>query len=352
MGPDLGAGSLSDYDYTLPQELIAQYPVPERDTSRLMVLRRSDGQIEHAQFRDLPELLSPKDCLVVNETRVVPARLRGYRPGTGGAIELLLVRQEGDLWETLARPGRRLRPGATVAFEDEDLRAVVEKVLPDGRRVVRFEGTADLEEALERRGHVPLPPYIRRDDAPEDREQYQTVYARIPGAVAAPTAGLHFTPDLLARVGGMGVDIAPLLLHVGPGTFKPVVEEDLSRHEMDAEFYEVGPEAVEPVDRCRSEGGRVVAVGTTSVRTLESAAVQEEEGWTLQPQSGWTRLFIHPPYAFRLTDVLITNFHLPRSSLLMLVSALAGRESVLEAYAEAVRERYRFYSYGDAMLIL
>ena len=348
----MSAGRLSDYDYELPDELIAQHPVGERDTSRLMVLRRSDGQIEHAQFRDLPEFLSPKDCLVVNETRVIPARLKGYRPGTGGSVELLLVRQDGDLWETMARPGRRLRPGATVAFEDEDLRAVVEKVLPDGRRVVRFEGTADLEEVLERRGRVPLPPYIRRDDVPGDREQYQTVYARIPGAVAAPTAGLHFTPGLLSRVGEMGVGVVPLLLHVGPGTFKPVVEEDLDRHEMDAEFYEVGAEAVERVNRCRSEGGRVVAVGTTSVRTLESAAAQVDGGWMLEAQSGWTRLFIRPPYAFRLTDVLITNFHLPRSSLLMLVSALAGREFMLEAYAEAVRERYRFYSYGDAMVIL
>ena len=348
----MSAGRLSDYDYELPQELIAQHPVAERDASRLMVLRRSSGQIEHVRFRDLPEFLGPMDRLVVNETRVVPARLKGFRPGTGGAVELLLVRRDGDLWEALARPGRRLRPGAVVAFEDEDLRAVVEEVLPDGRRVVRFEGTADLEDVLQRRGHVPLPPYIRRDDVPEDHEQYQTVYARVPGAVAAPTAGLHFTPDLLNRLGEMDAGIVPLLLHVGPGTFKPVVEEDLSRHEMDAEFFEVGPEAAESVNRCRSEGGRLVAVGTTSVRTLESAAARQDEGWVLQAQSGWTRLFVRPPYAFRLTDVLITNFHLPRSTLLMLVAAFAGREFMLEAYAEAVRERYRFYSYGDAMVIM
>jgi S-adenosylmethionine:tRNA ribosyltransferase-isomerase len=348
----LDTGRLSDYDYQLPEELIAQHPVAERDTSRLMVLRRAEGRIEHALFRDLPEFLRPNDCVVINETRVIPARLNGVRPGTGGKVELLLVRQDGDRWETLARPGRRLRPGATVAIEGEDLTATVEEVLPDGRRVVRFDGTADLDEVLQRRGHVPLPPYIRREDVPEDREQYQTVYARIPGAVAAPTAGLHFTPGLLSRLSESGVAVAPLLLHVGPGTFKPVVEDDPTRHEMDAEFYEVGQKTADRVNRCRAESGRVVAVGTTSVRTLESAAACEDERWELGAGSGWTRLFIHPPYTFRLTDVLITNFHLPRSTLLMLVSAFAGREFVLDAYAEAVRERYRFYSYGDAMVIL
>jgi S-adenosylmethionine:tRNA ribosyltransferase-isomerase len=289
---------------------------------------------------------------VVNETRVIPARLKGYRPGSGGAVELLLLRQEGELWEALARPGRRLRVGAEVTFPGEDLRAVVEGVCPSGRRLIRFSGSASLKEVLERRGHVPLPPYIRREDLPEDRERYQAVYARTPGAVAAPTAGLHFTPGLLERVRDTDVEIVPVLLHVGPGTFSPVLEEDPTRHEMEAEFFEVTPEAADRINRCRQRGGRVVAVGTTSVRTLESAAAEEANGGVLKPGSGWTRLFIYPPYSFGLSDVLITNFHLPGSTLLMLVSAFADRTFVLDAYREAVRLGYRFYSYGDAMLIL
>ncbi len=343
---------LSDYDYDLPEDLIAQHPAAERDGSRLMVLNRKDRVIGHALFRDLPDYLAPGDCLVINETRVFPARLKGYRPGSGGAVELLLLRQEGELWEALARPGRRLRVGAEVAFPDEDLKAVVEGVCASGRRLLRFSGSASVAEVLERRGHIPLPPYIRREDLPEDRERYQAVYARTPGAVAAPTAGLHFTPELLDRVRASGVEVAPILLHVGPGTFTPVAEEDPGRHEMDAEFFEVSLEAVERVNRCRERGGRVVAVGTTSVRALESAAFQEGDGRVLKPRSGWTRLFIYPPYSFRLSDVLISNFHLPRSTLLMLVSAFADRAFVLEAYREAVRQDYRFYSYGDAMLIL
>lgn len=341
--------TLSDYDYDLPEDLIAQHPVAERDGSRLMVLDPENRGIRHALFRDLPDFLQPGDCLVINETRVFPARLKGYRPGSGGAVEFLLLRREGEVWEALVRPGRRLRVGAEVAFPEEDLTAVVEAVCESGRRLLRFRGSASVEEVLERKGRIPLPPYIRREDLPEDRERYQAVYARTPGAVAAPTAGLHFTPELLNRVRAVGVEIAPVLLHVGPGTFKPVLEE--ARHEMDAEFFNVGADAADRVNRCRQRGGRVVAVGTTSVRALESAAVQDGDGWALRPRSGWTRLFICPPYSFRLADVLITNFHLPRSTLLMLVSAFAGRPFVLEAYREAVRQGYRFYSYGDAMLV-
>ena len=343
---------LSDYDYDLPEELIAQHPAAERDRSRLMVLNRGDRSFAHAQFSDLLDFLRPGDCLVINETRVFPARLKGYRPGSGGAVELLLLRQQGDLWEAMARPGRRLRVGAEVAFPDEDVTAVVEEICPSGHRLFRFRGGTPLEAFLERRGHVPLPPYIRREDLAEDRERYQTVYARVPGAVAAPTAGLHFTPELLDRVRAGGVEIAPVLLHVGAGTFQPVQEEDPRRHRMEAEYFEVGAAAADRIVRCRERGGRVVAVGTTSVRVLESAAVQEGGRWVIQPRSGWTRLFIYPPYPFRLVDAMITNFHLPESTLLMLVSAFAGRAFALRAYREAVRQRYRFYSYGDAMLIL
>lgn len=343
---------LADFDYELPEELIAQYPASERDAARLMVLDRKTGRTDHTVFRSFPELLRPGDCLVVNETRVFPARLNGYRPGTGGSVELLLVRCEGDCWEVLARPGRRLREGAEVAFPDVDLVAQVTEVLPSGRRMVRFKGGSSLAEVLESRGRIPLPPYIRREEEPADRERYQSVYARTRGAVAAPTAGLHFTPDLLERIRVSGVEIAPVLLHVGPGTFKPVEVTDPCRHEMDAEYFEIGPAAAEKVNESRRNGGRVVAVGTTTVRALESSASQSGDSWTLNPGSGWTRLFVYPPYRFRLIDALVTNFHLPRSTLLMLVSAFADRVFILKAYEEAVRKRYRFYSYGDAMLIL
>ncbi|MCZ6635968.1 MAG: tRNA preQ1(34) S-adenosylmethionine ribosyltransferase-isomerase QueA [bacterium] len=343
---------LSDYDYDLPEELIAQYPAAKRDASRLMVLDRARRTIGHGQFLDVVDLLRPGDCLVVNETRVFPARLKGHRSGTGGVVELLLIRQEGALWETMVRPGRRMRVGAEVVFPGADLKAVVEAVCPSGHRMFRFEGGETLEAVLEEQGHVPLPPYIRREDEAADRERYQTVYAKISGAVAAPTAGLHFTPELLEALRARGVDVAPVLLHVGPGTFKPVTVADPTQHEMDAEYFEVGSETVEIVNRCREHGGRVVAVGTTSVRTLESAARQEGDRWVLAPQGGWTRLFVYPPYSFRLVDGLITNFHLPGSTLLMLVAAFAGREFMLEAYRQAVEERYRFYSYGDAMVIL
>ena len=343
--------NLADYDYELPEELIAQYPAAERDRARLMVLDRRAGRIDHSVFRSFPGFLRPGDCLVVNETRVFPARLNGYRPGSGGAVELLLVRCRGDCWEVLARPGRRLREGAKVAFQGADLVAEVTEVLPSGRRMVRFRGEPSLERVLESQGRIPLPPYIRREADPTDRERYQSVYARTPGAVAAPTAGLHFTTGLLDRIRSSGVEVAPLLLHVGPGTFKPVEVNDPRRHEMDAEYFEVGPETAAKVNACRGNGGRVVAVGTTTVRALEGSALEARDGWTLNPGSGWTRLFVHPPYRFKLVDALVTNFHLPRSTLLMLVSAFAERAFILQAYEEAVRMRYRFYSYGDAMLI-
>ncbi len=344
--------NLADYDYRLPEELIAQYPASERDGARLMVLDRKTGRIDHTVFRSFPDFLRPGDCLVVNETRVFPARLNGYRPGTRGAVELLLVRCNGDFWEVFARPGRRLREGAEVAFPDVDLVAEVTAVLPSGRRMVRFKGSASLESVLESQGRIPLPPYIRREEDPTDRERYQSVYARTRGAVAAPTAGLHFTSDLLDRIRASGVEIVPVLLHVGPGTFKPVEVGDLRRHEMDAEYFEIGTKAAGKVNACRRNGGRIVAVGTTTVRALESSSSRTRDSWILNPGSGWTRLFVYPPYRFKLIDRLVTNFHLPRSTLLMLVSAFSDRAFILEAYNEAVRKQYRFYSYGDAMLIM
>lgn len=341
----------SDFYYGLPDNLIAQYPASERDGSRLMVLDRGHQTIDHRTFRDLAEFLRSGDCLVLNETRVFPARIKGYRVGTGGAVELLLLRPDGDCWEVMVRPGRRLRPGAEIGFGGSDLVAMIEEVLESGHRRIRFVGAGSLDELLATQGHIPLPPYIRREDDEKDRERYQTVYARVSGSVAAPTAGLHFTPELLKTIEEMGVSIARVLLHVGPGTFKPVTADDVHDHEMDAEFWEVCEGAAETVNRCRENGGRVIAVGTTSVRTLESAAGKEGSNWRLKSGSGWTRIFIYPPYDFRLVDGLVTNFHLPESTLLMLVSALAGREFVMQAYEDAVSEGYRFYSYGDAMFV-
>ena len=342
----------SDFYYALPEHLIAQHPSPERDGSRFMVVDRAQGTIAHRIFCDLPEFLRAGDCLVLNETRVFPARLKGYRPGTGGAIEVLLLRPDGDCWKIMARPARRLRVGARVAFEGSDLIAVVEDVLDSGNRRVRFEGQGALDDLIQTHGHVPLPPYIRRADNTADKKRYQTVYARVRGSVAAPTAGLHFTSDLLARIEALGVGIARVLLHVGPGTFKPVKAEDVRDHKMDAEFWQVDEGAAKVVNQCRARGGRVIAVGTTAVRTLESAVVKVGSRWHLKPGSGWTRLFIYPPCNFRMVDGLITNFHLPESTLLMLVAAFMGRDFAMRAYREAVREAYRFYSYGDAMLVV
>ncbi|HEY8489444.1 MAG TPA: tRNA preQ1(34) S-adenosylmethionine ribosyltransferase-isomerase QueA [Dehalococcoidia bacterium] len=337
-----------DFDYHLPPELIAQTPAEPRDAARLLVLRRDTGELEHRIFRDLPEYLRPGDALVVNDSRVIPARLHGRRTDTGGAVEALLLRRAGpDLWEAMVRPGRRLRPGARVRFQrdGEAAEATVEGVTQEGHRLLRFPPGTD-PTAL---GRVPLPPYIH---APvPDPERYQTVYAREEGSVAAPTAGLHFTPALLEAVRARGVQVVPVTLHVGPGTFRPVQAEDPRRHRMHGEAFTVPAASAEALTAVRAAGGRVVCVGTTTVRVLETLGLQAGEG-PLQPAAGWTELMILPGHRFRWVDALITNFHLPRSTLLMLVSALAGREPVLRAYEEAVRRRYRFFSFGDAMLIL
>jgi S-adenosylmethionine:tRNA ribosyltransferase-isomerase len=337
----------SDFVYDLPEELIAQTPIEPRDHSRLLLVSRADGSIEHRHFYDLPGSLRPGDLLVVNDTRVMPARLIGERLPGGGACEVLLLRQLSPVsWETLVKPGKKLKPGALVSFGGGRLTATIEAPTDAGGRVVRFDvASGTLEAALDELGEMPLPPYIHEKLA--DRERYQTVYARAVGSAAAPTAGLHFTPELLEKIRGMGVEIVPVLLHVGLGTFRPVKAEDVSEHKMHSEFYSVSPEAAEKINRAKAEGRRVVAVGTTSVRTLESAA---RDG-LLQPGSGWTDIFITPGYHFKMVDALITNFHLPGSTLIMLVSALMGREATLHAYEEAVKQRYRFFSFGDAMFI-
>ena len=341
---------VSDFDYELPAERIAQEPLAERDASRLMVLDRAGGGIAHRSFRDLPEYLRAGDLLVMNRSRVIPARLLGRR-ASGGAAEVLLVRDVGDgRWQALVRPGRHLRPGQRITVDD-DLSVVVESeaLAEDGRRRVRLlSRRRDVAAALERCGHVPLPPYVRRPDRPQDRDRYQTVYAREPGSVAAPTAGLHFTPALLERLRARGVGVAEVVLHVGPGTFRPVTAERVEDHRVAPEPYAIPPETALAIEEARRRGGRVIAVGTTTARTLEGAA---RATGTVAAGEGETDLVIVPGFTFRVVDALVTNFHLPRSSLLLLVAAFAGRERVLGAYAEAVREGYRFYSYGDAMLL-
>jgi S-adenosylmethionine:tRNA ribosyltransferase-isomerase len=349
--------SLDAYDYELPEELIAQEPLPERASSRLLVLDRSSGDVRHRVFADLPELLSPGDLLVTNRSRVFPARLLGRRSG-GGETEILLVRpREPDLWDAMVRPGRRLRPGAVVEItpgfqvrvEGDSGAESADRSTQGPMRAVRLlsEGL-DPREAVERHGHVPLPPYIRRPDRADDRNRYQTVYAREPGSIAAPTAGLHFTEELLDRLDARGVQRTELVLHVGPGTFRPVEVDDVREHRVDAEHFTIPRETASAIDRARGEGRRIVAVGTTTTRALES--VVGADG-TLSSGDGETGLVIVPGHRFGVVDALVTNFHLPRSSLLILVSAFAGRKNVLAAYAEAVRHGYRFYSYGDAMLI-
>ncbi|HEV2846924.1 MAG TPA: tRNA preQ1(34) S-adenosylmethionine ribosyltransferase-isomerase QueA [Thermoanaerobaculia bacterium] len=328
----------SDFDYHLPPERIAQEAVP-RGESRLLVLDRT-GPDRHARVRDLPRLLRPGDLLVLNDTRVIPARLYGQR-ANGGRMEVLLIERRGEReWDALVKPGRRAQPGTAIGF-DAGLSAEVIDKREDGRHLLRF--SEPVEPHLDRLGHIPLPPYIHRPDTPEDRERYQTVYARHPGSVAAPTAGLHFNEELLREIESAGIEIARVTLHVGIGTFKPVSAERIEEHRMESEHYEIGEETAAALRRAR----RVVAVGTTVVRTLESAARDGE----VQPGSGSTALFITPGFQFQVVDALLTNFHLPRSTLLMLVSAFAGREKVLAAYEEAIREGYRFYSYGDAMLV-
>jgi S-adenosylmethionine:tRNA ribosyltransferase-isomerase len=349
--------SIAHYDYELPPELIAQAPLPDRAASRLLVLDRARGTLTHRTFQDLPELLTPGDLLVVNRSRVLPARLLGTRPG-GGAAEILLVRRRGpDLWDALLRPGRRLRPGDVVDVAP-GFQVRVEASPPTGdaasssgpvRRVRLVPEDGHPDAAIERHGHMPLPPYIRRPDRPADRERYQTVFARETGSVAAPTAGLHFSPDLLDRLKARAIETAEVVLHVGPGTFRPVEVDDVRDHRVDPERFTLPSETAAVVNRARKEGRRVVAVGTTTTRTLEATLAP---GGVAPLDHGETDLVITPGYRFRVVDALITNFHLPRSSLLLLVSAFAGRERILAAYAEAVRHRYRFYSYGDATLIL
>ena len=352
----------SDFYYELPEELIAQDPLEDRSASRLMVLDRSDGSITHRSFRDICEYLKPGDCLVRNNTRVIPARLLGIKPDTGAHVEVFLLKRLGsdgqdsgdnarsNVWETLVRPGKKLRPGAQVVFggsaKDAPLAGEILEVLPDGNRLVRFTYEGIFEEVLDRLGQTPLPPYIHHEL--KDRNRYQTVYAKYDGSAAAPTAGLHFTEELFDKVRAAGAEIAEVTLHVGLGTFRPVKVDDVTEHHMHSEWYRILPEEAKKINRCKANGGRIICVGTTSCRTVESAT--DTDG-ILQPGEGDTDIFIYPGYSFKLTDALITNFHLPESTLLMLVSALAGRDFILNAYAEAVRERYRFFSFGDAMLI-
>ena len=336
---------LSDFMYDLPEERIAQTPVEPRDHSRLMVVNRGTHEIEHRHFYDIIDYLNPGDALVVNETRVIPARLYGERP-SGGACEVLLLKQVGPKkWETLVRPGKKLRPGAEVIFGGGRMKCTILETTDVGGRIVEFECEGTFEAALDELGEMPLPPYIH--EHLENRERYQTVYARQEGSAAAPTAGLHFTPELMERIRAKGIEIIPVLLHVGLGTFRPVKVDDVDEHEMHTEYFEVSEEAARRVNAVRERGGRIIAVGTTSVRTLESAARDGK----LMPLKGDTNIFIRPGYKYQLVDALITNFHLPGSTLLMLVSALYDREHVLSVYEEAVREQYRFFSFGDAMFL-
>lgn len=338
----------SDFYYDLPEELIAQTPLLQRDHSRLMTLDRKTGKVSHEHFYNIIDHLVPGDCLVINDTRVLPARLYGQKTGGGSAaVEVLLLENiEGDLWDCIVYPGRRLKEGATISFGDGQLTAVVEGVKPDGNRLIRFSYEGIFLEHLERLGTMPLPPYIK--EKLQDQERYQTVYSRENGSAAAPTAGLHFTPELLEKIREKGVDIVRITLHVGLGTFRPVKEEEITDHVMHSERYCVTEEAARRINAARARGGRVVCVGTTSCRTLETVT---DEQHVTHPGSGSTSIFIYPGYRFKGVDAIITNFHLPESTLIMLISAFSTREIVLDAYKEAVRERYRFFSFGDAMFL-
>lgn len=339
--------NVKDYDYDLPEELIAQDPLEDRSSSRLMVLDRQTGDVEHRHFTDILEYLHPGDCLVINNTKVIPARLFGVKEDTQAKIEVLLLkRKENDIWETLVKPGKKAKPGTKLVFGDGLLTAEVVDVVEEGNRLIQFHYDGIFEEILDQLGQMPLPPYITHQL--KDKNRYQTVYAKYDGSAAAPTAGLHFTKELLQKVKDMGVDIAEVTLHVGLGTFRPVKADNVLDHHMHSEFYMVSQEAADKINRAKESGHRVIAVGTTSTRTLEAAA---DENGRLHETSGWTEIFIYPGYQFKVIDALITNFHLPQSTLVMLVSALAGREHVLHAYEIAVKERYRFFSFGDAMLI-
>ncbi|MBR4308620.1 MAG: tRNA preQ1(34) S-adenosylmethionine ribosyltransferase-isomerase QueA [Oscillospiraceae bacterium] len=337
----------SDFYYDLPPELIAQTPLKQRDSSRLLVMDRESGVLSHKHFHNVLEHLQPGDCLVMNDSRVLPARLLGHRP-TGGAVEILLLTQkDGDIWECLAKPGRKLHTGAEVIFGDGSLRATIVGETETGNRLVQFFYEGIFLEQLERLGKMPLPPYIKEEL--EDGERYQTVYSRVNGSAAAPTAGLHFTRELLQEIQAKGVHLAYVTLHVGLGTFRPVKVDDVTNHHMHAEFCMIGKETADLLNQVRKDGGRIICVGTTSCRTLESLA--NEDG-TFEERSAWTEIFIYPGYRFKAMDGLITNFHLPESTLIMLVSAFAGYDHVMSAYHEAVEQRYRFFSFGDAMLIV
>ena len=337
-----------DFYYDLPQELIAQDPLEDRSSSRLLVLDKKTGETQHHTFREIVNYLNSGDCLVINDTKVIPARLIGAKEETGAKIEVLLLkRKQNDVWETLVKPGRKAKPGTRISFGDGLLKGEVIDVVDEGNRLIRFEYDGIFEEILDQLGQMPLPPYITHQL--KDKDRYNTVYAAHEGSAAAPTAGLHFTPELLEEIGRKGVDIARVTLHVGLGTFRPVKVDDVENHHMHSEFYMIDEQAAEKINGAKARGGRVICVGTTSCRTIESAA---DENGRLKACSGWTEIFIYPGYTFKVLDGLITNFHLPESTLIMLVSALAGREHVLAAYEEAVRERYRFFSFGDAMLII
>lgn len=339
---------VKDFYYDLPQELIAQDPLEDRSSSRLMVLDKITGEVEHRHFKDITEYLRPGDCLVINNTKVIPARLYGVKEGTEAKIEILLLkRKENDIWETLVKPGKKCKIGTKIVFGEGILTGEVVDIVEEGNRLIQFHYEGIFEEILDRLGQMPLPPYITHQL--QDKNRYQTVYAKYDGSAAAPTAGLHFTPELLQQVRDMGVEIAEVTLHVGLGTFRPVKETDVLKHHMHSEFYKIEQSEADKINKAKKEGHRVIAVGTTSTRTLESAA--DENGF-LTEKSGWTEIFIYPGYQFKVIDALITNFHLPESTLVMLVSALAGREHVLAAYETAVEEKYRFFSFGDAMLII
>ena len=340
--------NVKDYDYDLPEELIAQDPLEDRSSSRLMVLDRQTGDVEHRHFTDILEYLHPGDCLVINDTKVIPARLLGVKEDTGAHVEVLLLkRRENDIWETLVKPGKKCRPGAVLSFGDGLLKGTVLDVVDEGNRLIQFSYEGIFEQILDQLGQMPLPPYITHQL--KDKNRYQTVYAVHEGSAAAPTAGLHFTKELLKQIEDMGVKIAHVTLHVGLGTFRPVKVDNILDHHMHSEFYMVEESEAKKINDTKAEGGRVICVGTTSCRTIESAT---DENGILKAGSGWTEIFIYPGYKFKILDCLITNFHLPESTLVMLVSALAGRENILNAYQEAIKERYRFFSFGDAMLIL
>ncbi len=340
--------NLHEFDYDLPEELIAQDPLEDRSSSRLMILNKEDGSIQHKVFRDVIDFLTPKDCLVINNTKVIPARLHGSKVGTNAHIEVLLLKRKQDnIWETLVRPGKKCKPGTEISFGDDLLMGKVLEVVEDGNRLIQFRYDGIFEEVLDQLGEMPLPPYITHQL--KDKNRYQTVYAKYEGSAAAPTAGLHFTNELLDQIKEKGVRIASVTLHVGLGTFRPVKVENILEHHMHSEFYMIDEEAADIINETKKNGGRVICVGTTSCRTIESVA---DENGVIRPTSGWTDIFIYPGYKFKCLDGLITNFHLPESTLLMLVSALAGKEHILHAYQTAVKEKYRFFSFGDAMLII